>query len=86
MTWVVDNLDLIGRLTVEHLRQSAIPILLGLVVSVPAGWLAYRFRLTRGLLLTVVGLLYTIPSLALFALLPPVLGISFLSEVNLVVA
>ncbi|WP_069386141.1 ABC transporter permease [Cellulosimicrobium cellulans] len=86
MTWVLDNLDLIGRLTVEHLRQSAVPILLGLLLSVPAGWFAYRFRLTRGLVLTVVGLLYTIPSLALFALLPPVLGISFLSEVNLVVA
>lgn len=86
MTWIVDNLDLIGRLTVEHLRQSAVPILLGLLLSVPAGWFAYRFRLTRGLVLTLVGLLYTIPSLALFALLPPVLGISFLSEVNLVVA
>jgi osmoprotectant transport system permease protein len=86
MTWVADNLDLIGRLTVEHLRQSALPILLGLVLSIPAGWLAFRFRLTRGILLTVVGLLYTIPSLALFALLPPLLGISFLSEVNLIIA
>ena len=37
-------------------------------------------------MLPLVGLLYTIPSLALFALLPPLLGISFLSEVNLVVA
>ncbi|WP_402464542.1 ABC transporter permease [Isoptericola aurantiacus] len=86
MTWVVDNLDLIGRLTVEHLRQSALPIVLGFVLSIPAGWLAFRFTLTRGLLLTVVGLLYTIPSLALFALLPPLLGISFLSEVNLIIA
>jgi len=86
MTWVSNNLDLIGRLSVEHLRQSALPIVLGLLVAIPAGWLAFRFRLTRGLVLTVVGLLYTIPSLALFALLPPVLGISFLSEVNLIVA
>jgi len=86
MTWVADNLDLIGRLTVEHLRQSALPILLGFLVSVPAGWFAYRYRLTRGLVLTLVGLLYTIPSLALFALLPPILGISFLSEVNLIIA
>ncbi|WP_166846463.1 ABC transporter permease [Isoptericola sp. BMS4] len=86
MTWVVDNLDLIGRLTVEHLQQSAVPILLGFLLSIPAGWLAFRFRLTRGLVLTLVGLLYTIPSLALFALLPPLLGISFLSELNLVVA
>jgi len=86
VTWVLDNLDLIGRLSVEHLRQSALPIVLGLGLSVPLGWLAYRYRLTQGLTLTVVGLLYTIPSLALFALLPPLLGISFLSEINLIIA
>ena len=86
MTWVLDNLDLIGRLSVEHLRQSAVPIVLGLVLSIPLGWLAHRYRLTQGLVLTVVGLLYTIPSLALFAILPPLLGVSFLSEVNLIIA
>lgn len=86
MTWVLNNLDLIARLTGEHLRQSAIPIVLGLLLSIPTGWLAFRYRLTRGVLLTTVGLLYTIPSLALFALLPPLLGISFLSELNLIIA
>lgn len=86
MTWVLDNLDLIWRLSVEHLRQSALPIVFGLVLSIPLGWLAYRYKLTQGLTLTVVGLLYTIPSLALFALLPPLLGISFLSELNLIIA
>ena len=86
MTWVLDNLDLIGRLTVEHLRQCVVPIVLGFVVSIPLGWLAFRFRLTRGLVLTLVGLLYTIPSLALFAQLPPLLGISIQSQHNLVVA
>ena len=35
--------------------------LLGFVLAVPLGWVAYRYRLTRGLVLTVVGLLYTIP-------------------------
>lgn len=86
MSWVLDNLDLILRLSVEHLRQSAIPIVLGLVLAIPTGWLAHRYRLTRGTVLTLVGLLYTIPSLALFALLPPLLGISFLSESNLIIA
>lgn len=86
MTWILDNLDLIARLSLEHLRQSALPILLGLIIAIPLGWLAYRYRLTRGLLLTIAGLLYTIPSLALFAVLPTVLGIGFLSETNLVVA
>jgi osmoprotectant transport system permease protein len=86
VTWILDNLDLIGRLALEHLRQSALPILLGFLISIPLGWLAFRFRLTRGLLLSVAGILYTIPSLALFAVLPTILGISFLSETNLVVA
>lgn len=84
--WIWENLDLIGALTVEHIRLSIPPIVLGFIISIPLGWLAHRFKLTRGLLLTVVGLLYTIPSLALFVLLPPILGISFLSEINITVA
>lgn len=86
MTWVWDNLDLIGRLSLEHMRLSVIPILLGFLVALPLGWVAYRYRLTRGLVLTVVGLLYTIPSLALFVALPPLLGIPYLSELNVVIA
>lgn len=86
MNWVLDNLDLIGRLTFEHLRLSIPPILLGFVISIPLGWLAHRFSLARGLLLTVAGLLYTIPSLALLPILPVVLGISLLSPANLTIA
>lgn len=86
MNWVIHNLDLIGSLTLEHLRQCLPPILLGFVIAIPLGWLAYRYRLTRGVVLTIVGLLYTIPSLALFALLPTVTGVGFLSEANLVIA
>ena len=86
MTWVLDNLDLIARLTLEHLRLSFPPIIIGFLISIPLGWLAYRFKLTRGLLLTVAGLLYTIPSLALFVIIPPILGISYLSELNVTIA
>ena len=86
MKWVLENLDLIGELTLQHLRLSVVPIVLGLVISVPLGWLAYRFRLTRTLLLTVAGLLYTIPSVALFVILPPILGIGYTSELNLTIA
>ena len=86
MTWVVNNLDLIWQLTLEHLRLSFPPIIAGFLISIPLGWFAYRFKLTRGLLLTVAGLLYTIPSLALFVILPTVLGTSILSELNVTVA
>ena len=86
MNWLLDNLDLIGRLTLEHLQLAIPPIVLGFVISIPLGWLAYRYKLTRGLLLTVAGLLYTIPSLALLPILPAILGISFLSPLNLTIA
>ncbi len=86
MTWVINNLDLIWRLSVLHLGLSIPPILIGFVISVPLGFLAYRFRLTRGVILTVTGLLYTIPSLALLVLLPVVLGINPLSTLNLSIA
>ncbi|HLS26915.1 MAG TPA: ABC transporter permease, partial [Beutenbergiaceae bacterium] len=73
MNWVLANLDLIASLTAAHLRQSAVPIAVGAALSIPLGWLAYRYRPTQSLLLTTAGLLYTIPSLALFAILPPLL-------------
>ncbi|WAB81585.1 ABC transporter permease [Microcella daejeonensis] len=86
MSWLVANWPLIVELTVEHLRLSLLPIVLGFVLAIPLGWLAHRYRLTRGLVLTVVGLLYTIPSLALFVILPPLLGLPFLSIANVLIA
>ena len=86
MTWVVNNLDLILRLTVEHLRLSFPPIIVGLLISIPLGWFAYRIELTRVLQMTVSGDLYTIPSLALFVILPTILGTTIVSELNVTVA
>ncbi len=86
MTWVWNNLDLIGELTLVHLRQSVIAIAAGFVLSVPLGWLAFRFRLLRGGIISITGLLYTIPSLALLILLPALIGYRATSELNLLVA
>ncbi len=86
MNWVVNNLDLIWELTLVHLRQSIIAIILGFVLSLPLGWLAWRYRAARGGILTVTGLLYTIPSLALLPILPVLLGTPIFSEINLILA
>lgn len=86
MSWVWDNTDAIVRLTIEHVWLSTIPIVLGGLLSVPVGWLANRFRTLRGVILAVVGILYTIPSLALFVLIPPLLGLPFLSSLNVIIA
>jgi len=86
MTWTLDNLGLIGELTLEHLRQSVLPIVLGFLIALPVGWLAYRYTPLRGGILSVIGILYTIPSLGLFGVLPAIIGISPLSEANLLIA
>ena len=86
MEWFLANWELVARLSLDHLRISLIPIVVGFLLSVPIGWFAQRFPATRGLVLGGVGVLYTIPSLALFMLLPPVLGISVLSEANVIIA
>ncbi len=86
MTWIIDNLGLIAGLAAVHLQQSMIALVLGVVVSVPLGWIAWRYRLVRGPVIVLTGLLYTIPSLALLILLPALLGYSAISPTNLVVA
>lgn len=67
------------------MRQSVIAIALGFVIALPIGWAAWRYTILRGPVLTAIGLLYTIPSLGLFALLAA-LGVPYLSETNLIIA
>ncbi|HJA03621.1 MAG: ABC transporter permease [Candidatus Microbacterium stercoravium] len=86
MGWAFDNLPLIGSLAIDHLRQSLIAIVCGFVISLPLGWAAWRYGRARAILLTVTGLLYTIPSLALLLILPVLAGFPATSEVNLVIA
>lgn len=84
--WIPRNVDLIARLTVEHVWLALLPVLLGLVISLPLGWVATLNASVRTVVVTVTGLLYTIPSLALIVMMPLVLGIQILDPLNVVVA
>jgi osmoprotectant transport system permease protein len=86
MTWVFAHLDDIVHKTGLHLLLSLIPVLIGLVISVPLGWVANRWGVARAILVPVAGILYTIPSLVLFVFLPVVLGTRILDPVNVIVA
>ena len=55
------------------------------MIAIPIGWAAWRYTSLRGPVLSTIGLLYTIPSLGLFALLAA-LGVPYLSETNLIIA
>jgi len=86
VAWVAGNLALIWDLLLEHLGFALPPVVLGLVLAIPLGWLANRTRLGRTLTINVSGLLYTVPSLALLVLLPPLIGTRILDAVNVIVA
>lgn len=86
MSWLWSNFDLIWSLMVAHIWLSALPIIIGFVVSLPIGWVANRYRLSRSFLLTIGGILYAIPSLPLFVAMPALIGTKILSPLNVVVA
>lgn len=85
MNWIADNIGLVLELALAHLWQSAIPIVLGFFLSLPLGWVAWRYRLVKGPVIVLTGLLYTIPSLALLILLPSIVGYSTRDPANLIV-
>jgi osmoprotectant transport system permease protein len=74
--WVVDNLDTIGALLLEHLYLTGLAVGIGLVLSFGLALLIRRSPAFYGPVLGVTGTLYSIPSLALFALLTPLTGIA----------
>ena len=86
MDWIGSHLDDIWSLTLQHAWLSAVPTLIGLLVSLPLGWVARRYSWLYAPIVAGTGLLYTIPSLALFILMPLVLGTLVLDPVNVVVA
>jgi osmoprotectant transport system permease protein len=69
-----------------HTWLSVVPVLAGLLLSLPLGWLALRYKVLYPPLMTVTGLLYTIPSIALFVLVPPALGLDPLSPLQVPIA
>ena len=83
--WVGNHVDLILGDLGQHVELTAIAVGVGLLIAIPIGVLAWRYRGSRGPVLGVAGGLYTIPSLALFALLVPWTGLTVLTaEIGLV--
>ena len=74
--WVSTHLDDIGAATREHVVFTVVATLLGLAISFPLALVARRWRFLAAPVLSTAGILYTIPSLALFGLLTPWTGLS----------
>ena len=83
--WIAGSLDEIAAATLEHLELTLIAVGVGFALSLLLALMIYRWRRIYGPVAGVAGLLYTIPSLALFAVLVPFTGLSVLTaEIGLV--
>ncbi|MEI6253927.1 MAG: ABC transporter permease [Mycobacteriaceae bacterium] len=86
MRYLLNHLDTAWALTVIHLRLSLIPVLLGLLIAVPLGALVWRHATLRRIATLTASIIFTIPSLALFVVLPLIIPTRILDETNVIVA
>ncbi|PID54220.1 MAG: ABC transporter permease [Micrococcales bacterium] len=86
MSWLIDNFDTVLGLTGEHVYMGVLPTVIGLVLAVLIG-LALRERpLGRRVVTVAASVAFTIPSLALFIVIPAIIATRFLDPRNVVIA
>ncbi len=86
MRYLFTHLGQAWDLTLIHLWLSLVPLVLGLVIAVPLGALVQRKRALRRITTVVASIVFTIPSLALFVVLPLVIPTRILDQANVIVA
>ncbi|MFV8048697.1 ABC transporter permease [Mycobacterium sp. 48b] len=86
MRYLLNHLDDLWVLTVVHLRLSLVPIVLGLLIAVPLGAAVQRTTALRRMTTLTASIIFTIPSLALFVVLPLIIPTRILDEANVIVA
>ncbi len=87
---VREYLEINGESVLESLLQhvwlALVPVAIAFVLSLPLGWMVVRFGWARHPLLTASSIVYTVPSLALFLLIPGVIGTGILDPINVIIA
>jgi len=76
MSYILNNPEIVGRLLLQHIAVTVAALLIASAIALPLGWLLDRYRALRTPVLGVLGLAYTIPSIALMIILIPILGLS----------
>jgi osmoprotectant transport system permease protein len=75
--YILNNTDYIWELTVQHIQVAVTAIGLAILFAVPLGIILTRFKKASNIVIGFVGILQTIPSMALLAVMIPLLGIGF---------
>ena len=76
MNYLLNNFDTVLALTGEHLTMIGIALLISIVIALPLGVLLVRVPRLATFIVGLLGILYTIPSIALLILLLPIFGLN----------
>lgn len=86
MSWMLTNGGVFTALLAEHTVLSLLPTVIGLLLAVPLGAMLRGLPRARTIAVVVAGIVFTIPSLALFVVIPGLIGTRILDPVNVVLA
>lgn len=86
MRYLLDHLPGAWALALIHLRLSLIPVVLGLVIALPLGAFIWKRTGLRRITTVAASIIFTIPSLALFVVLPLIIPTRILDEANVIIA
>jgi osmoprotectant transport system permease protein len=75
MAYLRDNPDRVLELTQQHVQLVAVSVVVAMLIGIPLGILVTRLRWLENFVIGTTGMLYTLPSLALFAILIPYTGL-----------
>ncbi|MEU4740067.1 ABC transporter permease subunit [Actinosynnema sp. NPDC023658] len=74
------------QMLLDHVYLSLVPLVVSVVLAIVLGLLCHRFRQVNATLIGLSNVVYTIPSLALFAIIPAVIGTQVLDPLNVIIA
>lgn len=86
MRYLIDNLPYVASLFGQHVLMAGVSLAVALAIALPLGVVCARVALLRNIVLGVLGIIYTIPSLSLFVLLIPFTGLGLRPAVIALVA
>jgi osmoprotectant transport system permease protein len=75
MSYLIENLDVVGTLFLQHLQLTLVVLAFALIIGIPLGVGLARVSWLRGPVMGLLGIIYTIPSLSFFVLLIPIFGL-----------
>jgi osmoprotectant transport system permease protein len=85
MDYLTQHFDRVWPLLIQHVQITGLTLGIALLIALPLGLLVSRVRVLSTPVLGLLGIIYTIPSLALFALMIPFLGLGTTTAVVVLV-